>query len=280
MPPGAYPHSYIEPFWDDMYLAGPWPLPVNVNPFYLLRDEEDGGGDAGYAPPAPGRAQARRAARVTCAIARWWCKARAGALEPEVEGRGDRATHACMSNYGRVLGTARVPRFAARDALALHPRARHIAVLRGGRAYAVDVLADDGPGEGEGGVPTAMLSEAALEETLAALCERADAEAREDAARGAPDLLALTGADRDEWARHRSALENRGGFRGRGQPREPRGDRRRAIRAVPRRRDGGAARRGGGARGQRGVRGCVGVAHAAARAPAAARRARRKWRKR
>ena len=45
-----------------------------------------------------------------------------------------------------------------------------MAVLRGGRAYAVDVLADDGPGEGD--VPTAMLSEAALEETLAALCER------------------------------------------------------------------------------------------------------------
>ena len=40
VPPGAYPHSYIEPFWDDMYLAGPWPLPVNVNPFYLLRDED------------------------------------------------------------------------------------------------------------------------------------------------------------------------------------------------------------------------------------------------
>ena len=32
-----YPFSYKEHHWDDMYLGGRWALPVNSNPFYLLR---------------------------------------------------------------------------------------------------------------------------------------------------------------------------------------------------------------------------------------------------
>ena len=41
-----YPFSYIEGHWDDMYLGGRWSLPVNSNPFYLLRGVQDGENDA------------------------------------------------------------------------------------------------------------------------------------------------------------------------------------------------------------------------------------------
>jgi len=40
---GKYPHSYVEGHWDEMYLGGRWSLPVNSNPFYLLRGVEDEG---------------------------------------------------------------------------------------------------------------------------------------------------------------------------------------------------------------------------------------------
>ena len=49
----------------------------------------------------------------------------------------------CMSQYGRTLGTARVPT-AVTDELRCYPASPHIAVLRGGRVFAVDVLSSDG----------------------------------------------------------------------------------------------------------------------------------------
>lgn len=38
----AYPYSYIERLWDDMYLCGRWSLPINSNPFLALQPPPKG----------------------------------------------------------------------------------------------------------------------------------------------------------------------------------------------------------------------------------------------
>ena len=37
----GYPYSYIERHWDDMYLGLRCPVPVNINPYYLLNPISD-----------------------------------------------------------------------------------------------------------------------------------------------------------------------------------------------------------------------------------------------
>lgn len=45
----AYPYSYVERLWDDMYLEGQWSIPINSNPFLALKKPPEGWGT----PPSP-----------------------------------------------------------------------------------------------------------------------------------------------------------------------------------------------------------------------------------
>jgi hypothetical protein len=101
---GSYPHSYIESDWDEMYFGGRWALPINSNPFYILKRD----GNSGTEKQVP------RTARFVTAALKWVRKLREpgsdyfssteshSGLEP------DKAT-GCMSQYHLQFGTGRVP---------------------------------------------------------------------------------------------------------------------------------------------------------------------------
>jgi hypothetical protein len=122
----GYPHSYIEKYWDDMYLGLRCPLSVHVAPGYGLRPDADCKTD---------RALLRLAKFITATF-RWQQKSLAGQMEPD-------ASLGCMSFLNPLLGTTRIPK-EARDELRFSPSSKHIAVQCAGRIFRVDVLGKKG----------------------------------------------------------------------------------------------------------------------------------------
>lgn len=39
-PRESYPGSFVEKYWDDMYLEGRWALPINSNPALMIKSRE------------------------------------------------------------------------------------------------------------------------------------------------------------------------------------------------------------------------------------------------
>ena len=175
----AYPYSYIEKYWDDMYLELRCPLSVHVAPGYGLRPDADCGTDRAL----------RRLAKFTAATFRWQHKSLSGEMEPDVRTLG------CMSFLARVLGTARVPK-PARDQLRFSPASTHVAVVREGRIFRVDVLSKD---------RCTMLSIDALQKQLEHIMQTAGVPSKNAVA--GLGLGLLTREDRDLWAGLRSGLE-------------------------------------------------------------------------
>ena len=68
---GEYPFSYIEDSWDNMYRNGRWALPINSNPFYMLKDS----------PDPNQQEQCARAARFVTSAAKWARKLLRGGME-------------------------------------------------------------------------------------------------------------------------------------------------------------------------------------------------------
>ena len=105
---GGFPHFYFEKTWDEGYLGLSCSNVINVSPSLHLVAAPDGDTN-----------QASRAARFVSATARWLTKARAGELVSD---------GLCMSQLGRLLGTARIPKDGC-DELTFHASAsRHIVV--------------------------------------------------------------------------------------------------------------------------------------------------------
>ena len=90
---GSYPYSYIEEIWDHAYLDIRDPLPVHVNPAYLLQynDADTFGGD-----------YLKTAAALSVSLAKWAHKLRTKDLEVDTP-------PSCMAPYINLLGSARIP---------------------------------------------------------------------------------------------------------------------------------------------------------------------------
>ena len=94
----AYPYSYIEAWWDKMYLGGRYPNPINVNPGYGLIDE------------APGSVLADplvRTSTFVVSLMKWFEKMKLGHLEQDPK--------QCMSSMAKheivlVGGSTRIPK--------------------------------------------------------------------------------------------------------------------------------------------------------------------------
>ncbi|EQC42599.1 hypothetical protein SDRG_00328 [Saprolegnia diclina VS20] len=167
----AYPFSYIEAWWDKMYLGGRYPNPINVNPGYGLVDE------------APGSVLADplvRTSKFVTSLLKWFQKVKAGELEQDPK--------QCMSSLAKQLGTAKIPQTGC-DALAFHPTSTHIVVLKDNAFYKVQVL--DARGKD-------VVSPASLEAQLARIMQTKVSDA--------PNIAALTAEDRDTWASVRATL--------------------------------------------------------------------------
>uniref|UniRef100_M4BXV7 Choline/carnitine acyltransferase domain-containing protein n=1 Tax=Hyaloperonospora arabidopsidis (strain Emoy2) TaxID=559515 RepID=M4BXV7_HYAAE len=169
----AYPFSYIEKDWDEMYLGGRYPSPINVNPSYGLVDETDGNLN-GILP---------RSAAFVRSMLKWWTKVKESELEQD--------KNQCMAGFARQFGTARVPKKNV-DVLTSHPRATHIVVMQGNQFYKLNVLSPDGK---------QLLSQRQLERQLDFILNSSCKRDHDDL-----DLSTLTAENRDTWAQIRSEL--------------------------------------------------------------------------
>ena len=163
---GVYPFSYVEDFWNDMYLAGRWPAVINSNPFYILN--------------VPKADQAKQAAMFSHALFNWWGDVQRGRLKADTDGRGNSM---CMFQYSRVLGATQIPK-EAKDELHVNSEASHIVVLCRNRYYRVDMV---------------DASADSLEASLRAILSN-------EGGNPENDFGTFTASERDTWAKARQQL--------------------------------------------------------------------------
>ena len=157
--------------WDAMYFAGRWAIPINSNPFYVIKRA-----------PGDSSTQIPRAANFITRALKWVRKLNGGELE---------ADKGCMSQYHLQFGTGRVAK-EGRRTLNTDYDANHIVVVHKDQYFKVQVFDNAG---------SVQLSEAALEEALAAVASQA-------AGGSSPAVGALTTMERDAWAKERAELES------------------------------------------------------------------------
>jgi len=172
--------SWIEGFWDTMYLELRMPIPINVNPYFTLIDPVQPYND-------PAKAQTERASALVLSAFRYQQLIRRKQLEPDMDGKKP----LCMYQYSRLLGTSRIPRW-ARDELQTYLHARHIIVLRNNRMFRVDIMDETG-GAGKHGYE-ALLNREQIQARLDKIIEEADK------LESYPDIGILTTEDRNKWA--------------------------------------------------------------------------------
>jgi carnitine O-acetyltransferase len=168
------PTSWLEGWWDTMYLTIRDPLPVNVNPFFIMQDDPER------------RSQVARAAGLANACAKFQRLVRTGRLTPDME----KTTPLDMSQYTKLFAAARIPR-ASRDEMVYHPDSRHMAVLSHNHFYTVEIITEDG----------SVVPEKDIQRQLQQILnESAPSGTRE------PGLGVLTADWRDSWASVRAEL--------------------------------------------------------------------------
>jgi hypothetical protein len=168
--------SYVKGFWDDMYLGGRYPVPINSNPGLLIRDD------------ASKLTQASRAASLVFYSLKWIQGERRGLIKPDFQGSNAQ----CMQEYASLFSLTRIPQ-PGRDRHAKFDDSRHIVVIRGQQFFALEVFDE------AGGIISEGALQAQVELILAQGCTSGGASASEC-------LGTFTCGDRDEWAAARSEL--------------------------------------------------------------------------
>eukprot|EP01128_Nolandella_sp_AFSM9_P004148 TRINITY_DN1817_c0_g1_i4.p1 TRINITY_DN1817_c0_g1~~TRINITY_DN1817_c0_g1_i4.p1 ORF type:complete len:273 (+),score=56.98 TRINITY_DN1817_c0_g1_i4:87-821(+) len=121
--------SWLEGFWDTMYLEYRAPVPININPCFVLQDD-----------PTPSRNnQIQRAATLINSTLAFVKLLRNNALAPDTE----RKTKLCMHQYTLLFGSTRIPGF-GRDRLATDYKSKTITVVCRDQYYSVNVYGADG----------------------------------------------------------------------------------------------------------------------------------------
>lgn len=173
----GYPYSYIEQFWDDMYLGGRFEIMVGSNPFYAFPAEKNSEDMVPF----------RRTARFASGLLRWWHKVANNEVEPDME----RDKPLCMYGMGLVFGATRVP-CVGRDKLETNFKRKHILAFRNHNVYRIEVMNEQGE----------PISAEALESIFEQIKEDADA----NPGSINEDVGMLTGCERDFWAQARERI--------------------------------------------------------------------------
>lgn len=168
----GYPFSYIEELWDEMYLTGRYPSPINVNPGYGLVSESDGGLKG---------SNFERVSYFLRSIGRFIVKMRSNQLEND-------AGPQCMSTFAKQFGTTRLP-FLESDQLMYSPESNHITVLCRDEFFILDLFSKDGR---EIQSPTSLNQQ---------LQEIYDSKSTKTG-----PISSISGDDRDIWAQLRTDL--------------------------------------------------------------------------
>lgn len=174
--------SYIEEFWYDSYLHHTDPVVLNLNPFFLLEDD-----------PTPLRNnQIVRASSLIYSTITFIDALRSKNLEPDVF----RGTPLCMSQFGRLFSTARVP---TRDGCYIAPadEARHIVVMAQSQFYHFEVFDEQG---------RMILNEKEIAANLRAITKDAAQTPVSSISQNA--LGVLTTENRLNWAKLREELQS------------------------------------------------------------------------
>jgi carnitine O-palmitoyltransferase 2 len=116
------PAFYFEKAWDDAYLAARYPNPVNVNPFYMLKNHDK---------PELQNPCSRVAHFIHSAI-KWQTSLTNNTLAAEPR-------PACVCNLGKQMGTARIPGVES-DVLKETPNAKHVVFQSNGGFFKLRVL--------------------------------------------------------------------------------------------------------------------------------------------
>ncbi|KAL6040289.1 carnitine O-acetyltransferase yat1 [Balamuthia mandrillaris] len=165
------PTSWLEGWWDTMYLTIRDPLPINVNPYFIFKEDPDR------------KSQPERAASLVEGFAKFLQLIREEKLEPDME----RTTPLCMYQYSQLFGTTRIP-VPGRDALRSYPSSRHIVVLSNNHFYKVDILDVNGQ----------PISQASIASQLNHIAS--------SSTKPTHALGVLTAGNRDHWASLRQSL--------------------------------------------------------------------------
>eukprot|EP01114_Cavostelium_apophysatum_P012374 TRINITY_DN2756_c0_g1_i3.p1 TRINITY_DN2756_c0_g1~~TRINITY_DN2756_c0_g1_i3.p1 ORF type:complete len:650 (-),score=175.26 TRINITY_DN2756_c0_g1_i3:34-1983(-) len=167
------PTSWLEGFWDTMYLELRDSNLINVNPFLIL----------GADPQRKG--QVERAASTVVGMLQTFQKIKQHALEPDMDKEGAYD----MQQYLRLFGHARIPKW-RRDQIATYPDSRHMIVMSKNQFFAVDVL--DASGN--------VIPEADIQANLSHILKQTASTQNE------PPVGVLTAEERNRWAAARAAL--------------------------------------------------------------------------
>eukprot|EP00013_Stygamoeba_regulata_P012864 CAMPEP_0177675616 /NCGR_PEP_ID=MMETSP0447-20121125/27303_1 /TAXON_ID=0 /ORGANISM="Stygamoeba regulata, Strain BSH-02190019" /LENGTH=504 /DNA_ID=CAMNT_0019184029 /DNA_START=928 /DNA_END=2438 /DNA_ORIENTATION=- len=161
-----------------MYLELRDPVPINVNPAFVLKAD-------------PKRTdQASRAAGIVRSTLEFLKNLKEERLVPDMEAN----TPLCMRQYRYLFGASRIPKL-GRDAYVVYPNSRHVVVISRNQFYTVDVLDENNTPYQENQIRAAFhLISRRAPSSLASYSH--------------PPCGVLTTTDRDVWAAERAALES------------------------------------------------------------------------
>jgi carnitine O-acetyltransferase len=118
------PTSWLEGWWDCGYLEYRVPTFINVNPVFMFKEEA-----------LPKSDQISRAAQIVVAACDFYKTIISGSLSPDME----KKTPLCMTQYGRIFSTARVPA-PGRDSVYTFTGARHVVVVHKHQFFTFDAI--------------------------------------------------------------------------------------------------------------------------------------------
>eukprot|EP01126_Amoeba_proteus_P047275 TRINITY_DN5387_c0_g1_i3.p1 TRINITY_DN5387_c0_g1~~TRINITY_DN5387_c0_g1_i3.p1 ORF type:complete len:653 (-),score=120.36 TRINITY_DN5387_c0_g1_i3:87-1976(-) len=123
------PTSWLEGFWDTMYLSWRDSVAIHINPCFVFEND-----------PTPSRnKQIPRAASMIFSTYWFVSILRAGQLAPDYE----RKDPLCMSQYNLLFGSTRIPQF-SRDKLVVDYESTHVAVVCNDQYYTFELVDSDG----------------------------------------------------------------------------------------------------------------------------------------
>lgn len=127
---GIYPYSYVEKYWDHMYLGERFSTPVNSNPFYIMQR------DKLFSSPLT------RAASFINFSTKFWLKVVDGELEADIDPSTGKPL--CMYQFSNMFGTGRIPGPNV-DTHEFNSYSEHIVVAYLGRYFPVQVISEGKP---------------------------------------------------------------------------------------------------------------------------------------
>jgi len=131
------PTSWLEGFWDTMYLEYREPAPINVNPAFIFNEDK-----ALRDAVGPEWIQVVRTAQLLHATAWFVTVLRSGRLAPDTLGAPPKQEALCMTQYGKLFGTCRLP-VAGRDVIVSTHDSTHAVVLAYNQFYSIDIITSD-----------------------------------------------------------------------------------------------------------------------------------------